>query len=117
MKLRYIPLRSDRGLNNRVLTGNPARGRWWVGNTPLSEAQTRVLLALMARPCATRANLVEMLWPDPDTQPYTANNVIAVNIFRLNHKIAGSGWRIAGQYDHTYRLERTGRIIELKKAA
>ena len=60
------------------------RGRWW-----------------------SRSELIELVWPDPDLEPESANtNHLSIVVYKLRRRIAPYGWWIESWPCFGYRLVR-----------
>jgi DNA-binding response OmpR family regulator len=63
---------------------------WSPGAHLTPQERDLVSALLLHRGCPVSiAEIVELLWPDPDCEPETAYNVIRVVICRLRHKLPG----------------------------
>ena len=69
-------------------------GRWFLGDVRLSKRQVTLLLAVMARPRVPTSEIIEMIWPDPDDEPDSANGIVKTIAYYLRAKLHGSGWMV-----------------------
>lgn len=83
-----------------------------------------MLFAVMFRRFVYREELIEMFWPDPDSEPEFAWSTISVVAFHLRAKLKPLGWDVRatpgsrkGGTDDGYRLHRLPLAEPLKLAA
>lgn len=52
----------------------------------LSRQQVEVLSTIMMRPLTSKAQIIEAVWPDPDLEPDSADNMVSGIISKLRRK-------------------------------
>lgn len=73
----------------------------------LTPHQTDLIFTLLMNDHqATTEEIMEQMWPDPDTMPDYWNDNIRVHVCRLREKLLTFGWTIASGWNHRWYLVR-----------
>lgn len=89
------------------LLAKPGKPSYQLGEHTLGANLQLILLSLMFHKVRKIIDLIETVWPNPDDEPEGSEDVIVVNIYRLNKILSEYGWRICSRgYGWGYSLEQ-----------